>query len=254
MNFGSPAAAPRRWGIFILVAGAAALAALVTQVVLFRPADAGAPAGRPAPIGDRRWAPTSDGDFEEQAADFNGSRLRLRAATRRTRTDTVKFLGMRLRDPVRLTAGARISVDLDWNRQANGSGLTAGLVVSPHKTDGNPFLLPETLAIEFIGVPPGKNARRVIGLRENSHHRHLDAEGWPDLNREGRPIGVQRIEIRMGTDGAFTVFENGSEAYASPPGTLAFFDEAYVYLQMSSRPNYPPREVFFDNIEVVNGR
>jgi len=253
MNFGSPTAAPRRWGIFIVVAGAAALAALVTQVVLFRRADSGATATPRTPKGDLPWEPTSDGDFEEQAADFNGSRLRLRAATRRTRTDTVKFLGMRLRDPVRLTAGARISVDLDWNRQANGSGLTAGLVVSPHKTAGNPFLLAETLAIEFIGVPPGKNARRVISRRERSQHRHLDTEGWPDSNRDGRPIGVQRLEIRIGTDGAFRIFENGVEAYVSESKALGY-DQAYVYLQMSSRPNYPPREVYFDHIDVVNGR
>ena len=254
MKLGSPTAAPRRWGIFILVAGLAAFAALIAQIALIRRPDTGPPANLRPPTGDTRWEPTSDGDFEEQAADFSGTRLRLRAATRRTRTDTVKFLGVRLREPVRLTAGARIAFDLDWNRQSNGSGLTAGLVVSPHKTSGNPFVLPETLAIEYIGVPPGKNARRVIGVREHSRHRHLDTEGWPDHNRDGRPIGVLRLEIRVGTDGAFTVFENGEEAYVAPPGTLAILGEAHVYLQMSSRSNYPPREVFFDHIDVVNGK
>jgi hypothetical protein len=253
MTFGSPTAARRRWGIFILAAFAAAFTALVVLMARFRRADSGVAPARPAPISDSRWEPTSEGDFEEMAADFAGTRLRLHAATRRTRTDTVKFLGVRLRDPVRLTAGARIAVDLDWNGQANGSGLTAGLVLSPVKTSGNPFLLPETLAVEYIGVPPGKNARRVIGRRQGSHHRHLDSEGWPDRNLEGRPIGVLRLEIRMGTDGVFRVFENGVEAYVSEPNTLGF-DEAYVYLQMSSRANYPPREVFFDRIEVVNGK
>ena len=259
MKLGSPAANPRR-GILIIALACASVLAFIVLFIIDRSPKTG-PQPSPGQLGDGSWVVTSSGIFEERLAEFTGSRLRLRVATRPLRGEPVKFpnnemsrfLGARTREKVSLKPGARLSVDLDWNKQANGSQLTAGLVLSPVAiTDGNPFGLPQCAWIEFIGVPPGKNARRVIGVREDDHHRHLDAEGWPDTNREGRPIAVQRIEIRVEKDGQFRVFENGEEAYVSPPGTLKF-DTAYLYLQVSSRPNYPPREVFFDNIVFTPG-
>lgn len=259
MNPGSPAASPRR-GILIIVLACASVLAFAVLFIIERSPRSGL---RPSPgqLGDGSWVVTSSGIFEERFAEFTGSRLRLRVATRPLRGEPLKFpdnqaerfLGARTREPVSLKPGSRLSVDLDWNNQANGSQLTAGLVLSPAAiTDGNPYALSQCAWVEFIGVPPGKKARRVIGVREADHHRHLDSEGWPDTNREGRPIAVQRIEIRVEKDGLFRVFENGVEAYVSPPGTLKF-DKAYLYLQVSSRANYPPREVFFDNIVFTPG-
>jgi hypothetical protein len=260
MNFESPAG-PRRRGIFILGLASASVLALVILLAIYRRADSAPPPPPRATTGDDAWETTSEGEFEERSAHFTGSRLKLRASTRHKPGDSVKFpradpsrfVGVRRREEVRLTPGTRISVDLDWNNQGNGSGLSAGIVLSPLVTKGNPYIQPACLWVEYIGVPPGKNARRVIGVREASNHRHLDSEGWPDQNREGRPIGLQKLEIRIGEGGSFRIFENGVEAYASGPKALAF-DRAYVYLQMSSRSNYPPREVFFDNLVVDAGR
>ncbi len=248
MNLESPAGSPRR-GIFLFLAVSAAFVALVALVAHFRRAESGAaPPERRSPV-DAGWELTSEGEFEERSADFSGSRLRLRAATRNTPADTVKFLGMRRREEFRVGEGTRVSVDLDWNKQANGSGLSAGIVLAPAATSGNPLESPTFLQIEYIGVPPGKNARMVVAAHDAGRHRILHNEGWPDANREGRPIALQRIEIIFGKDGAFRVLENGREVFASEPKALSF-DQAYLYLQMSSRSNYPPREVSFDNVVV----
>lgn len=249
MNIEPPTAGPRRWGTFIWASGSVVFLVGVALVATLRRAESRAvPPARPA-SGDGAWELTSEGDFEEKAADFTGSRLRLRAATRGTRNDTVKFFGMRRRAEIRLGEGARVSVDLDWNHQANGSGLTAGLVLAPAPTSANPLETPAALWVEYVGVPPGKNARLVIGTRESNSPLYLHTEGWPDTDRAGRPIGLQRIEVVIGKDGAFRVLENGRVVFASEPGALSF-DQAYLYLQMSSRSNYPPREVFFDNVVV----
>jgi hypothetical protein len=256
MNFRSPTAGPRRWGIFVLVAGSAALVALVAILASSRrgpdPSATPRKPARPSSLDGSGWELTSEGEFEEHSAELLGSRLRLRAASRHSRDETTKFLGVRHRDEIKLTPGARVRVDLDWNRQSNGSGLTAGIVLAPAFTTGNPLKLPAGLWVEFIGVPPGRNARRVIGMRESSRHRTLDSEGWPDRDRTGRAIGVQRLEILIGEGGSFRVLENGQEVYASPSKALPF-DRARVYLQMSTRPNYPPREIFFDNIVIESG-
>ena len=180
-------------------------------------------------------------------------RGRLRAATRGTRSDTVKFLGLRRSQEIRVGEGTRISADLDWNYQPNASGLSAGLVLASAATSGNPLDAPVSLRVEYIGVPPGRKARMVVAVRESGNDRFLHTEGWPDSGREGRTIGLQRIGVVFGKGGSFKVLENGVEVYASAPNAISF-DRAYLYFQMSSRSNYPPREVFFDNVSVIGGR
>jgi hypothetical protein len=244
----------RRRAILAIAPASVVLMAGVAIFVMSRRTDGGAGAvadGAAAP-GGIDWETTSEGDFESRHADTSGSRIVLRAATRGTVADTVKFLGVRRRKEIRLTPGARIAVDLDWNRQANGSGLSAGLVLSPEATQGNPLANASAFWVEFIGVPPGRNARRVIGLRSDSQSRTLDKEGWPEENREGREIGVQRIEIEIGEKKEIRVLENGVPVYSSAPDALGF-DRGYLYLQISSRANYPPREVAFVPISVRSG-
>ena len=230
-----------------------ALVALIAWSNRSTSGEAGSSRKPPPTVGERGWEITSEGDFEERTVDTVGSRLRLRAATRGMRNELVKFLGLRRREEVRLPAGTRVSADLDWNRQANGSGLSAGLVLSPAVTSGNPLESADSLRVEYIGVPPGANARMVIAARKGGRERFHHTEGWPDAKREGRKIGLQRIEIVIEKGGAFRVLENGKDVYASGPDAISF-DRAFVYLQMSTRSNYPPREVFFDNVVVVPGR
>jgi hypothetical protein len=202
-----------------------------------------------------RWQVIADGDFRERAVDVvtarggsPGFRLRIRADTRGTADDTVKVLGVRSVQPIALEGRTRVAVTLDWNDQANGSYLTAGLVLSPHVTAGSPLATPDWLRIEYVGIPPGRNARMVVAVQARGQRRTLYTEGWPDANRAGRPIGRQKVEVVVSAR-AFEVRENGRRVYGSPASTLSF-DAAHLYVQMSSHSNFPAREVYVDGIEV----
>jgi hypothetical protein len=202
-----------------------------------------------------RWHITSDGDFREwsvQVAELpqaNGSgRLALRADTRGSSDETVKFLGVRSVPSIDLDRDVRIAVDLDWNSQSNGSYLSAAIVLSPSATSQSPFNASDWLKVEYVGVPPGRNARMVIGLKQGGHERTLDNEGWPGRGRQGRPIGVQHLVI-VCSRGALQVWENGMLAYESKEKVIGFAT-AYLYLQMSSHSNYSARTVYFDNVRV----
>ena len=206
-------------------------------------------------VDPRRWHLTSDGDFREwsvQVAELpqaSGSgRLALRADTRGSSDETVKFLGVRSVPSLDLDREVRISVDLDWNSQTNGSYLSAAIVLSPSATSQSPFNASDWLKVEYVGVPPGRNARMVIGLKQGGHERTLENEGWPGRGREGRRIGLQHLVI-VCRRGALQVWENETLMYESKERVIGF-DSAYLYLQMSSHSNYPARTVYFDNVRV----
>ena len=204
-----------------------------------------------------RWAVTRDGDFREHIVDVanvgkdgpEDFRLRVLADTRGTRDDTVKFLGARMLEPIRLSEPKRIAVDLDWNDQENGSYLSAAIVLSPHETSGNPLASADWLKVEYVGVPPGKNARMVVAFTANGRSRMPYAEEWPNTNREGRQIALQHVEM-VARGGSFQVWENGKLLYDANDKALPF-DNAYLYLQMSSHSNYPKREIYFDNVVIT---
>ncbi len=194
------------------------------------------------------WAVTRSGDFQESVADLVDGRLRLRLGTLETRDDTVKYLGIRTRRPIDLKRCRSVSFELDWNDQQNGCYLDAGLYLCPTKTDTTPELEPNWLRLVYVGVPPGRNARAWLSVRRDGAERVLHDDGWPARQRTGRPIGRQMIVLRW--DGrSLAVQENGRLLCRIPDPGLRF-SEAYLYLQMSSHSNYPPREVLFDNLRV----
>lgn len=204
-----------------------------------------------------RWVTTLAGDFKERIVDVVGkngpeSRLRIRANTMGTHPKTVKFLGARTVRSFSLAGEVRITVELDWNGQKNGSYMTAGVVLCPSATTGNPLKERDWLKVEYVGVPPGRNARMVVGTSKAGRELTLYTEGWPQKNRKGRSISVQTITIVI-RDGSFQVFENGELRYDSN-GVRLSFDSAHVYLQMSSHSNYRAREVYFDNLRVLSKR
>jgi len=201
-------------------------------------------------IDPARWALTSEGDFQEHSVDLKDGRFRFRAATIGTRDDTVKFHGVRSAQPYRLVKGGRFTVDVDWNQQSNGCYLAAQIILAPGKTDGNPLSGADWLKVEYIGVPPGKNGRLAVGTRIAGHDGPLFTEGWPKIQREGRPIGLQHVEIELKKRG-FVIRENGVEKYVSKPDEAPPMAEAYLYVQMSTHSNYPAREIYFSNVEVV---
>ena len=203
-----------------------------------------------------RWVITAEGDFRERTVavvdlsrqgprDF---RLRLRADTRGTRDDTVKYLGVRTVDRVVIVEGTRIGVTLDWNDQANGSYLSAAMVLTPETTSGNPLRGGDWLKVEYVGVPPGRNARLEVGSCVGGRERTLFTEGWPERNRGGRRIGVQELLLVVARS-SFAIHENGQRVFESEAGAVPF-EAAHLHLQLSSHSNYPPREVFFDDVSV----
>lgn len=206
-----------------------------------------------------KWRITRKGDFRENIIDIfdvdpgqgEDHRLRLRADTIGTRDDTVKYHGVICLHKIEFAAGKMISVDLDWNKQANGCYLTAAIYICPTITDGNPLEENDWLRIEYIGVPPGRNARCAISTRTNKKTKHLYREGWPK-KREGRYITHLRIDIHIHDQG-FEVFEEGRKLCGSESHGLSF-SSGYLYLQMSSHSNYPSREIYFDNVKITNSK
>jgi len=198
-------------------------------------------------LDEAKWARTRCHDFQEEVVDVVDGRLRLAAATLGTDDATVKLHGVRTTEPVvDLTQPVEIALTLDWNHQANGCYMTAGAYLCPEAAD-NPRDAASWLRVEYIGVPPGRNARCLVSVRRDGLDEQLLTEGWP-AQREGRAIGVQRLQLTL-DDGHLRISENGApllEVADLRPG----FDRAYLYLQQSSHSNYPRREVFADDVRV----
>jgi hypothetical protein len=202
-----------------------------------------------------RWEMTREGDTHQSLievvpispSDQDEYRLRLGMDTIGTMDDTVKYIGIKSRESINLRQAHEISFDLDWNNQSNGCYLTAGFFLCSMETSTNPEREPEWLKIEYIGVPPGKNARVIIAIKADDSVRFLYTEGWPE-ERSGRPVGYQRIVLIPDTKG-ITILENGSFLYYISKNNLNL-ESGYLYFQLSSHSNYPFREIYFDNIIV----
>jgi hypothetical protein len=142
-----------------------------------------------------------------------------------------------------------VSFELDWNNQQNGSYLSAGVILAPDVTSGDPGALSDWLKIEYVGVPPGHHARMVVGVSRNGNELTLYNDGWPDRNRAGRPITRQRVTIELDR-GGLRVLENGEALYSSVEPVAAFQEPAHLYLQIASHSNYPRRSILFGEIGV----
>ena len=207
-------------------------------------------------LNSQTWQITREGDFKESIVgvyDVDPSknvdyRLRLGINTIGTRDDTVKFQGVKSVEKVNFSDGNEISFDLDWNNQSNGCYLTGSFYLCPTATNGNPEDESDWIKFEYVGVPPGQNARSVIANKIAGDTRFLYVDGWPE-ERTGRKIADQHIKLIL-NDKSFKILENGKELYTSPSYDLNF-TSAYIYLQMSSHSNYPLREIYFDNVVVT---
>jgi hypothetical protein len=166
----------------------------------------------------------------------------------------VKFHVVRSVEKVNFSDGKEISFDLDWNNQSNGCYLTASIYFCPTATNGNPMNEKDWLKFEYVGVPPGRNARCVIATKIPGVVMYLYTEGWPEQQRTGRLIAYQRIKIILDNKNeTLKIIENRKEIYCSPSQGLEF-SSAYLYLQMSSHSNYPARELYFDNVVIAAHR
>jgi hypothetical protein len=166
-----------------------------------------------------------------------------------TRDDTVKHLGIRSTEKVvDFATPVEITAEIDWNDQANGCYLQASLFLCPTATDTTASSEPDWLVFEYVGVPPGRNARAVVARRSAGQLRMLFTEGWPDKQRTGRPIGRQHVVLRLGPETA-EVLEDGKLLCGPLPHGCAF-RQAFLYVEVCSHSNDPPRAIFFDNIAV----
>jgi len=202
-----------------------------------------------------RWQIVHEGDIRQNTIDVvavdrihrDDYRLRLGMNTIGTRDDSVKYIGIRSMDKLSFQDLNEISFDLDWNNQTNGSYLTTAVYLCHTVSNSNPEREEDWLKFEYIGVPPGQNARAVIAVKDKGTVKYLYMEGWPE-ERSGRHIGFQQIKMILGIDGLF-VLENGALLYHIDLKDLKF-ESFYLYLMMSSHSNYPSREIYFDNILV----
>jgi hypothetical protein len=194
-----------------------------------------------------RWEEVVNGDFREKLVDVVDGRLRLRADTVSTDDRTVKSLGVRTVEKFKLPA--TISVTLDWNKQTNGSYLSAGIGIDGNhgsglKAPGGEY----TLGVEYIGVPPGKNGRLEIFNRFKGRYP-LFNEGWPERQKEGREIGIQEVKVEISKTG-YKVWENGKLMFEREEAWKE--REVTFSLYMTSHSNYPAREIYFDDISVTS--
>ena len=196
-----------------------------------------------------RWVVTADGDFRERTVDVTSDhRLRLRADTVGTGDETVKFLGLRTREAFAVGEGLCAAVTLDWNEQANGSYLSAAVILAGAQTLGNPLRGEDWLAAEYVGVPPGRNARLQLHSSTSGRRRTLEDDGWPDAQRAGRKIGQVRVVLFV-APASIRLWENGALRHQST-GPSPSAKRLFLHLQLSSHSNYPAREVYFDDVEV----
>lgn len=203
----------------------------------------------------QRWQRTQDGDVRTHAAHVVagevGYRLRLAADTRGTRDDTLKHVGVVSRCPLPIGPDTRLRVRIDWGPPASGSGLAGTIYLSPHATTGDPAKVPDYLALGYVGVPPGRNARLLVTARVHGEVRTLFADGWPETNRAGRPVGQSQLEVAWrGTE--LEIREDGRVVHADR-AAAAPFAAAYVYLQMTSHRNDAERAIHFDDVLLMEG-
>ena len=119
------------------------------------------------------WVHTVQSDFQTEVVEVADGRLRMAAATIGTDDQTVKFHGVRTAEPLtRISGGVAISLDIDWNDQANGCYMTAGLYLCPTVAE-NPREEEYWLRLQYIGVPPGKNGRCLVSVKTVDYERRL---------------------------------------------------------------------------------
>ncbi len=218
-------------------------------------ADAPFTADFEGPLDPERWVTTKEGDFEEYAVEIapaegeQTGRLRLRAATRGC-TDPMKFLGVRSVPLLPLAEGLDVGFDLDWNDQANGCYLSAGVFLCPEAAE-NPKAADNWVCLEYTGVPPGRTVRTNLWARRHGRLTQVYTDWGPRDERDrplGRPLAAGARRLRLVVTPQTVQAFDGDEEIVPVTEYECGFDEAHLYLQMSSGTNYPAREVFFDNI------
>ncbi len=203
-------------------------------------------------LSQERWEPIRIHDARRDHIEANDGWLCLGLDTGGTDDATVKLRGVRSRRTFEVKPEGpplTVEVTLDWNGQTNGSYLTAGLALLPADEDDPPQAASEALAFEFVGVPPGRNARPSLWRRRASGLRPLYTEGWPQPRRADR-VGrkVERVKLTLEVGFArVRLLEDGRARYQGPGGLGG---RLRLLLFVTSHSNYPERAVRFDDLRV----
>lgn len=147
---------------------------------------------------------------------------------------------------------ATIHVEMDWLEAKNASYLQMGLLLVPEgvKNGSDPRLAERNVALVFVGVPPSVNGRRELRIRKASSTVWEDLEGWPEREREGRPLGRITIELVV-SDDALRLREKGRPELVAKH--LIGFTKGRLLLFVSSQSNAPLRWGGFRNLRVLRG-
>lgn len=233
-----------------IVPGSAVVVTAIAVVALAARREAPSRAAVPADTLEKFpiWAPVAAGDVKSSSAEFvESDRVRLSLNTLGTNDASVKFIGLRNPRAISLSRRVSFGARLEWTDYPNAAYMSAGLVLSPEVTQGNPLEGPDWIKIQVVGVPPSRRARLLIAHRSGGLERNLFTDGWPE-DREGRDISSIELEVAL-EEGRCGVARDGVPVYESG-APLFRFPVAHLYLLMSSHSNYPERSVHFSRLRL----
>lgn len=204
-----------------------------------------------APLDPTRWDQVRIADTKSDRIEAAGNKLVIALDTIGTDDATVKLRGVRSRDSFVVdAAGIRAETTIDWNAQANGCYLSAGLAFVPAEFDGDPSKAQESVIFEWVGVPPGKNVRPYLTRHKKGALIELYTEGWPQPKREdrvGRAPAKSKIGVEVSTSGV-RLTDGDKELFKGGEGLPA--GKYKLCLFVTGHSNYPERTVYFEGVTV----
>jgi hypothetical protein len=196
------------------------------------------------------WTVVQDGEIHDVVAqtDPTHSQLRLGLGTDGTHGEPLKSVEVRTATPLDLTQPHRIDATVQWPTGETGY-LVAGVVLSPDPpTSGSMLRAPDWLRAEYVGVPPGGNARAAVYAEKAGSIAWLYKDGWPLPSAAGRTIGAVHLTVVL-TSQTVEVDEDGQALLPATPYGLDL-GHAYLALFVSSRSGFPAREVRFSSLKI----
>src|SRR5262249_31942635 len=115
-----------------------------------------------AGLNETRWESVRIADAKSDRIESGAGKLTLALNTLGTDGATVKLRGVRTKQSFDVNTSLKAETAIDWNAQANGCYLSAGLAFVDAAFDGDPRQAQEYVMFEWVGVPPGKNVRPYL--------------------------------------------------------------------------------------------
>jgi hypothetical protein len=201
-----------------------------------------------APLDTTKWETVRVADTKSDRIEAAGGKLTLALDTLGTDDSTVKLRGIRSRASFELSKGPlKAEATIDWNAQSNGCYLSAGFAFVDAGFDGDPRQAPESVAFEWVGVPPGKNVRPYLTRHKKGALVELYTEGWPQPkveDRTGRAPKKSKVGLEVGEKGV-RLTEDGKELWKGSEGPSG---KVKLVLFVTGHSNYGERTVYFEGV------